>query len=200
MRAFIVALAALAIVVLGLSVYLGPDDLKNCTNIPSDVGQCKKVDAIVAVSGGDTAARTDEAVRLYKSGWAPYIIFSGAAKDTTGPSNAEVMKTQAVQSGVPATDIFIDSFSNTTKENAEDTGVIISKNKFDSIILVTSKYHQRRASLEFNRTMGDTVKVVNHPVSSDNQWSSVWWLTPVGWYLAISEFLKTIVFYLGGTV
>ena len=200
MRAFFVAIAAIAIVILGLSVYLGPDDLRNCTNIPSGVGQCKKADVIVAVSGGDTTARTEEAVRLYKSGWAPYIIFSGAARDTSGPSNAEVMKSHAVESGVPATDIFIDSFSNTTKENAEDTESIISKNKFKQVILVTSKYHQRRAALEFNRALHESVTIVNHPVASDNQWSSVWWLTPVGWYLAVSEFLKIVVFYLGGTV
>lgn len=200
MRALFVAIAAVAILILGLSVYLGPDDLRNCPNIPSGTGQCKKSDVIVAVSGGDTTARTNEAVQMYKAGWAPYIIFSGAARDTTGPSNAEVMKNQAIAAGVPASDIFIDSFSNTTKENAEDTKVIITKNKFERAILVTSKYHQRRAALEFNRALGSSVTIVNHPVASDNQWSSVWWLTPVGWYLAVSEFLKIIVFYLGGTV
>ncbi|MDN5835615.1 MAG: YdcF family protein [bacterium] len=190
----------MAILILGLSVYLGPDDLRNCPNIPSGAGQCKKSDVIVAVSGGDTTARTDEAVERYKAGWAPYIIFSGAARDTSGPSNAEVMRDQAVQAGVDSSDIFIDSLSNTTKENAEDTESIIKRNGFKRIILVTSKYHQRRASLEFKRVLGPEVTIINHPVASDNQWSSVWWLTPVGWYLAISEFLKVIVFYIGGTV
>ena len=42
-------------------------------------GDCRKADAIVVVSGGDTNARTDEAIKLYKEGWAPLIVVSGAA-------------------------------------------------------------------------------------------------------------------------
>src|SRR5690349_5846330 len=80
--------------------YLGPDDLQRCTPRPTN-GDCKAADAIIAVSGGDTIARTSEAVALYEKGWAPLLIFSGAAADISGPSNALAMKRYAVENGVP---------------------------------------------------------------------------------------------------
>ena len=82
-----------AVVIVGLSHYLSPDDLKDCPRPGS--GQCQKAGAIIVISGGDTEARTAEAVKLYQAGWAPTIILSGAAADKSGPSNAAAMRKQA---------------------------------------------------------------------------------------------------------
>jgi uncharacterized SAM-binding protein YcdF (DUF218 family) len=186
-------------VVLGLSLYLGPNDLASCSGHPSGVKPCQAANAIVAVSGGDTAARTREAITLYQNGWAPKLIFSGAAQDKSGPSNAEVMSREAKAAGVPSTDIITEEYSETTKQNAEKTQTIFEKNNISSVIVVTSAYHQRRAGLEFAKRSGSAVTVRNHPVASDNQWSIWWWLTPTGWYLAVTEFFKILAFYIGGT-
>lgn len=196
-KSMIAILVAAVIVVIGLSIYLSPNDLSGCGAQPSEKQGCQPADAIVAVSGGDTAARTEEAIRLYKNGWAPKLIFSGAALDKTGPSNAEVMRGQALGSGVPAEDIIIEEYSETTRENAEKTEDILHANNVSSVILVTSGYHQRRAGLEFSKRTG-TIELRNHPVARDKQWSAWWWLTPGGWFLAISEFIKIIAFYIGG--
>jgi uncharacterized SAM-binding protein YcdF (DUF218 family) len=197
-KTIIAIVAALVIIVVGLSIYLAPNDLAKCADHPSSVEGCEMADAIVAVSGGDTPARTAEAIQLYKNGWAPKLIFSGAALDKSGPSNAEVMQSQALGSGVPASDILIEEQGETTRENAEKTENILTDNGISSVILVTSGYHQRRAGLEFNdQTQG--IEVRNHPVATDKQWSAWWWLTPGGWFLAVSEFIKIIAFFIGGT-
>lgn len=177
-----------------LPYYLGPDDLKNCTE-PSIDPACPKVDAIVAVSGGDTNARTDEAIRLYQAGWSDLLIFSGAAIDPSGPSNARAMKSRAIESGVPTGDILIEELSRTTAENAANTSQLIEDRNISQIILVTSGYHQRRASLEFQTRVGDGVAVVNHPIRYDNMWSQFWWLRPGELFLAYSELIKVIAFY-----
>lgn len=197
MKTIATVILAVAIVIVGLSVYLMPDDLAKCESKPTGETSCKKVDAIVAVSGGDTEARTREAIRLYENGWASLLIFSGAAQDKSGPSNAEVMQRQAIAAGVPASAIALEEQGETTKQNAENTQNIFSRYNVQSAILVTSGYHQRRAALEFNARTD--VTVVNHPVAHDNQWSWWWWLTPVGWFLAVSEFIKIIAFYIGGS-
>lgn len=197
MRTFVFGLIAFAIAAAGLTLYLAPDDLRNCT-IPGNQDGCETADAIVAVSGGDTAARTREAIALYKQGWADRLIFSGAAQDKSGPSNAEVMRREARDAGIADDVIITEEYSETTKQNAEKTQSIFERNGIDSVILVTSGYHQRRAGLEFEkRSSGVTVR--NHPVQRDNQWSGWWWATPVGWYLALSEFVKVMLFYVGGT-
>jgi uncharacterized SAM-binding protein YcdF (DUF218 family) len=199
MKTIIAAVAAFAVIVIGLSIYLGPNDLAGCGASPSESGSCQKADAIVAISGGDTTARTGEAIKLYKNGWADKLIFSGAAKDKSGPSNAEAMRREARDAGVPDGDILTEELGETTKQNAENTQAILERNSISSVILVTSAYHQRRASLEFNSRANGAVTIRNHPVSMDNQWSVWWWLTPTGWFLAVSEFVKIIAFYIGGT-
>lgn len=199
MKTIIASVVAFVVIILGLSVYLTPNDLASCDTTPSDVKPCQKADAIVAISGGDTPARVREAVMLYKKGWASKLVFSGAARDKSGPSNAEAMRRIARAEGVPDSDIITEESSETTKQNAENTQNILKRNQISSVIIVTSAYHQRRAGLEFRARANGTVDVRNHPVSSDNQWSSWWWVTPTGWYLAVSEFVKIMAFYLGGS-
>jgi uncharacterized SAM-binding protein YcdF (DUF218 family) len=198
MKIVIAIIVSFVLVVIGLSFYLSPNDLAGCTE-PTSKDPCRKADAIVAVSGGDTLARTQEAIRLYKDGWAPKVIFSGAAQDKSGPSNAEVMRREALRAGIPSDDIITEELSATTKQNAENTRQIFTENDISSVILVTSAYHQRRASLEFRARAESSIQLRNHPVAQDNQWSSWWWATPTGWYLAIGEFIKIMVFHIGGT-
>lgn len=182
-------------IITAISIYLSPNDLKKCKNVES-VGSCSRADAIVVVSGGDTNARTDEAIKLYKQGWASKLIFSGAAADTSGPSNAEAMARRAFQAGVPSEAILTEEFSRTTAENALNTNKFIEEQAISRIILVTSSYHQRRASLEFGAIVGQSVDIVNHPAPVDKQWAGFWWWTTgIGWWLASGELIKIIAFY-----
>jgi uncharacterized SAM-binding protein YcdF (DUF218 family) len=183
-----------------IPLYLGPDDLRGCDlRLPDNAGHCRRADAIITVSGGDTSARTDEAIGLYKNGWAPLLIFSGAAQDTTGPSNALVMKRQAIRQGVPEKAIIIEEHSRTTDENASNVKLIADSQGLRDVVLVTSAYHQRRASLEFKAKFKDTIVMRNHPVARDKQWQALWWLTPSGWWLVGGELTKIVGYYTGAS-
>lgn len=198
-RFLIVAVVGIAILVGGISIYLQPNDLASCEESPVTSGVCKSVDAIVAVSGGDTNARTDEAIRLYKAGWAPALIFAGAAQDKSGPSNAAAMKSRALEAGVSEAAISIEELSETTRENAKNSQQIFSEKGMTSIILVTSGYHQRRASLEFHKQAPD-VSIINRPVAHDQDWSMWWWTGPHGWVLATGELIRIVMFHVGAEV
>lgn len=189
--------AFLALVVFATGAYLQPDDLKKCGETPNSATGCQTVDAVVAISGGDTDARANHAIDLYLDGWANKIIFSGAAQDKSGPSNAETMRTLAIEAGVSAADIIIDGDSETTAQNAENVQKILTENKMNSIILVTSGYHQRRADLEFNKHISGAT-ILDSPVKTDDDWSAWWWTTPRGWQLAGGEIIKIIVFHVTG--
>lgn len=197
MRWLFIVLAFFAVVIIGISVYLQPNDLIPCGTQPDASGDCRKADAVVVVSGGDTDARTEAGVHLYQNGWADTIIFSGAAQDKTGPSNARAMKRQAIQSGVPESNIFIEEDSVNTQQNAEKTRKILSDNNIKRVLLVTSGYHQRRAYLEFQHMSEGTIEVLNRPVEQDHDWGWYWWLTPRGWWLAGGELVKIGAFYSG---
>ena len=185
---FVFGLSALFI-----SAYLSPDDLARCQERPNTSTGCEKADAIIAVSGGKTQVRTAEAIELYQRGWADMLIFSGAALDIDAPSNAAVMRKQALDAGVPASDIFVEEFSKTTRENAEKTNTIVQRKDVQRMILVTSPYHQRRASTEFKNLTEHKIEIVNHPTRNDPDWPWYWWATPKGWWLAGGELVKIVV-------
>ena len=188
----------IAAIIGGISIYLQPNDFMGCTETPlAGSEQCEKVDAIVVISGGDTNARTDEGIKLFENGWADAIVFSGAAQDKTSISNAGAMRLRALNAGIPDNSIFIEEEGATTQENAANTHTIFTENGFSKIMLVTSGYHERRATLEFKRSNPD-VTVLSHPLLQDKDWSFFWWLTPRGWWLAGGEVAKTIAFYVDG--
>lgn len=189
---------ALVLLIAAISAYLQPNDFIGCGDKPeAGSAKCLKADAIVVVSGGDTNARTDEGIKLFHNGWASSIIFSGAAQDKSGPSNAAAMRLRAVQAGVPTGSIYVEERSATTEENALNTHEIFNDKNFQSVILVTSGYHQKRAALEFKKE-NRGITVLNHPLLKDKDWSFWWWTTPRGWWLAGGEVVKTIIFYAGG--
>ena len=190
---------ALAVAIVSISFYLQPNDFIGCSEAPSEsAGKCGVADAIVVVSGGDTKARTDAGIRLFNEGWASTLVLSGAAQDKSGISNAAAMKLQAETAGIPASAIIIDEDAANTQENAENTQSILKEHDFKEVILVTSGYHQRRASLEFNK-QSDGVVIRNYPVVSDEDWGWYWWLTPRGWWLAGGELAKIIALHIGVT-
>lgn len=198
MKWMIGIIAAYFIAVAGISLFLAPDGLLRCGDSPSQVAGCQSADAIIAVSGGDTTARAQLAIDLYQKGWAPLVIFSGAAEDKSGPSNAEVMRQQALDQGVPEKAILVEEQSATTHQNAQNTSDILTDLKIEDAVVVSSSYHMKRTVLEFHKRAPD-INFRAHPINSDNQWSVWWWTTPNGWYLALSEVAKIIVVYMGGS-
>jgi uncharacterized SAM-binding protein YcdF (DUF218 family) len=178
---FLVLVAAGLIVgFFGLGFWLSPQN------------HLQRSDAIVAVSGGETQSRALEAVKLYKQGYAPIIVFSGAAQDTSGPSNAAAMRRLAMDSGVPSDSIEVEEKSQNTAENAEDTAPLVRSLNAGSIILVTSPYHQRRASIEFGRVLGSQVKIINHSAPDQTWRRSHWRATPYSFALTVSELQKAL--------
>lgn len=194
---FVIPIVFIALI-LGATLYLQPSNFRGCSDKPLENTSCGKADAIVVVSGGDTQARTAAGISLYKNGWADALIFSGAAYDKSGPSNADAMRSQALEAGVPAHAISVDEAAESTLQNAINTKSIFQQNNYHDVILVTSGYHQRRASLEFGK-VADSVTIRNYPVTQDSDWGWYWWMTPKGWWLAGGELVKIIASYMGLT-
>lgn len=168
--------------IFGVAFYLSPQD------------PLQKSDVIVVISGGQTSSRAERGIELYKQGYAPKLIFSGAAIGT-GPSNARQMRQQALRAGVPDQDILTDEIAETTYQNAVKTKSIVDQLSAKQILLVTSPYHQRRSSITFQRVYGNDYRILNES-AFDNRWSKVaWWATPFGVSITISELIKVGYIY-----
>lgn len=197
-KILLASLILFLLIAFAITLYLGPDALRFCSSpVANATDNCSSVDAIVVISGGDTVARTNEAIALYKKGWAPIMIFSGAAADKTGPSNAKAMQTQAIDAGVAGKNTIIEEKSDTTNQNAEFVMDIVKNQGYKSIILVTSAYHERRALLQFEHYAvvpnAPKINIRPHPVPEDKDWNRFWWLTPWGWSLATNEIIKGVI-------
>ena len=81
-----------------------------------------------------------------------------------------------------------------TVENAIETSEWIRKNNVKSIRLVTSNYHIPRSLEEF-RSLNPQVKIIPHPVYSENV-SPQWWKNGGSFYLIASEYNKFLYVYL----
>ena len=159
----------------------------------------EKVDAIVAISG-DTGARADTAITLWKAGWAPIIVFSGAAIDPESVSSAEIMRREALRQGVPENAVLVEGASTTTEENAAEVAKLMTGRKLRSAILVTSPYHQRRAAYEFHRAFDPRGLVFrNHP-ANDSEWNAfLWWRQEPVRSRTLLELVKLGAVYLSQT-
>ena len=75
-------------------------------------------------------------------------------------------------------------------ENAHKTKEIIKN--VNSVILVTSDYHQRRVYREFKKVLNSDMKIINSP-AKDKYWGrKSWFLSPYGWWISITEPLKLL--------
>lgn len=170
------------LVVFGLGSWLDYDQMSSCSTTPTPSGDCEKADVIVAISGGDTSARTAKAVELYKDGFANNLIFSGAAADPSSPSNAKIMARDAEEAGVPPSAISLDETSQDTSENATNVAKILKEHGWTNVILVSENYHLRRAYTDFVKADAQASFRTTAAKKQD-----FWWITPRGWILIAEE-------------
>src|SRR5581483_7635107 len=115
----------LIVILILLSIVLfyqlkGPHRLLGWYLSPSD--KLTQADAIVVVSGDND--RTKHAIELYKQGYAPKIIFSGAASDGQ-TSNAFAMALEASHAGILKGAMILEEKATNTYENAHYSKEII---------------------------------------------------------------------------
>lgn len=156
-----------------------------------------RADAIVVLSG-DYGARLEQGVELYRQGYAKWLILVGGGQQGSPPA-AEVMRQQAAEMGVsPARMLTVDR-STSTHEDAMYTRELMVRQGLKSAILVTSPYHERRASLTFARTFqGTGISVASYPVQDDQWHPDSWWKNNVTLRLTMIELAKLAYYKLHG--
>ncbi len=112
-------------------------------------------------AGGGFQERVTQAVTLYRAGYAPKLIFSSGYVFTL--REAEVMKAVAIDNGVPADAILLEEAAKNTYDNVRLTKQMLDRNGWNRILLVSSPYHMRRATMTWSKLAPD-VAVVPAPV------------------------------------
>jgi uncharacterized SAM-binding protein YcdF (DUF218 family) len=112
-------------------------------------------------AGGGYQERVKQAVDLYRGGYAPNVIFSSgfvfAFRET------EVMRALAIDNGVPASAIHLETAAVNTYDNVRFSQRLMAEHGWQSALLVSSPYHMRRALLTWRKAAPDR-PVVATPV------------------------------------
>lgn len=95
----------------------------------------------------ESADRLVDAVRLYKLGKAKKILFSGGSGLLLESSfkEADLAKSLLLDLGVKEEDLWIESNSRNTWENAKESEIILKEKRTKSILLITSAFHMKRS-------------------------------------------------------
>ena len=130
---------------------------------------------------GSGADRLTSALWLYRAGRVRRILISGGSGAVLAKAHTEAndLATLLRLAGVPNSAILLEDKSRNTRENALFTKQLVAAMpELDTLILVTSAFHQRRA-------LGCFAKVGLHPIpfpagyrSADRRASPDYWLVP----------------------
>lgn len=142
----------------------------------------QSADAIVVLAGGK--GRVEEGVRLYKSNRAEYLVFVGVDPTVV---KSDLYRQEA---GSPsAKNVILENASRNTLENSIYGRDVILKNGINSILLLTSRYHLKRASILFRNSLPKNITIIPYPVDSVNLKES-WWSHSRSFTLLFREFYK----------
>jgi len=168
----------------------------------------QKADAIVVLAG-TSMDRPLEAADLFKEGYAPRIVLTHrmpeasyetlAARGVIVPAEANEQREILVRLGVPVNAIVLPlRVHDNTAQEAQTFRDLALKNRWRRILVVTSKYHLRRAGFAIRREMGGTgVEVEMHGTRYDDADPDRWWTTRRDLRWVLDEGAKLIAYELG---
>jgi len=141
-------------------------------------------DLIHVLGGG--VERLDYAVALYRQGYSPRLFI-------TGGQSAVLYKTYAISQGAHPADIQpAKSWAMSTYQEAlELKRYVDNEPTIQSVIIVSSPYHMRRAQWSFTQVLGNRVKLQFAPVPfAQSRHQERWWMAAGTRKSVITEYLK----------
>ena len=168
----------------------------------------QKSDAIFVLAG-TRLERQFEAMDLYKEGYAPLVVLSPGRPEAGEallrqrgirfPSEVELERDVLVQLGVPSAAILAtNGFVDNTAQEANLLRAMVTARHWRRVIVVTSKYHTRRAAFALRRGLeGTGAEVVMRATRYDPSDPARWWRRRSDFRFASNEWQKLIAYRLG---
>lgn len=168
----------------------------------------QRSDAIFVLAG-TRAERLLEGADLYKEGHAPVIVLSPGRPEPGEhllrqrgirfPSNVELERDVLLQMRLPPAAILAtEGYVDNTAQEANLLRALVKAHGWRRVIIVTSKYHTRRAAFAFRRGLeGTGAQVVMRASRYDASDPARWWRYRADFRFASSEWQKLLAYRLG---
>lgn len=169
----------------------------------------ESADAILVLGGSHTySERTQKAAELFKKGVAPRIFLtddgeqSGWSKtEKRNPPFVELARNSLISKGVPAGSIEI--LEPQVTGTIYEARILSEKAKtanLNSVLIVTSAYHTRRALATFQTVFAANnqqieLGVTSPPTGEQTPPPDRWWLSRFGWQFVAGEYVKSIAYW-----
>jgi len=138
---------------------------------------------------GGSLDRVDYGVELYHRAYAPRFFITGC--------DCIAYEERAMGGGVRPEDLSLDlSWSTTTYEEALELRRLLEEDpSIQSVIIVSSPYHMRRAQWAFQKVLGERARLQFAPVPFEmSSLEQRWWTDAGSRKMVVKEYLK-ILFY-----
>ena len=169
----------------------------------------ERADAIFVLGGSSVyVERTQKAAELFKNGVSEKILLTddgergGWSKlEKRNPPFAELARNELVKLGVPAENIEILQPQVTgTIYEARNLAEAVKTKNLNSVLIVTSAYHSRRAFWICDKILKENNLAVSLGVDSPETGIQTpppqfWWLTPQGWNFVAGEYMKSLLYW-----
>ncbi len=161
--------------------------------------------AFIVVLSGDSPARALGGWELYRQGLAPTILLTqptrGAAelalerKGIRYPEFTEIDRKTLLELGVPEKRILLLSErADSTLSEARLTRAFFGNEPPQRILLVTSRYHSRRAKMTFQQVFGSATEILSAPTAYDDFDPDRWWQSRNGIRNLVFEYEKGLLY------
>jgi len=168
---------------------------------------------VIFLPGTSQSAITEHAARLYREGYAPFVLPAGmysgkwgrfASEKIDNPRYAGEYATDfaycrhiLLENGVPESAILCEDRSTNTGENAEFSARVLREAvmKVRRAILCCQAFHARRAFLSYTRFFPDT-EILVAPTETQGIRKEDWFLHETGYRRVMSELMKCGSYFL----
>lgn len=121
-----------------------------------------KSDAAVVITGG--SGRIEHGIEVLKSGQAQRLLIAGADPSVT---KKDLIRRLGGSKRLVNCCVDLGSESVDTRSNAEEAQRWLVKHDYDSLRLITSDWHMRRARYEFRKVLGSDYRLVVDAVRTE---------------------------------
>ena len=161
---------------------------------------------LIVVLGGSPAVRAMAAADYFEEGLAPLVFLSrggleeaelvkGMNLEDTG--NWGLTRKILLERGVPPDKIIMDAVHvDSTLDEARRVKIFLDGRARTKLLLVTSRYHSRRAAAIFRGILGDRAEVISLPSKYDPFDPDNWWRHRTMAKRAVLEFQKMFLWSL----
>lgn len=197
-----IKIAGVIVVLLLVMVLFRIEILKSLGSFLVCENELKPVTYTFVLSGGPWD-RGNEAVRIFKKGFADTLVCTGENIPADfkalglGMLESEITQKNMLNQQVPSSNILLVKKGTSTQEESDAILQFCKSRKVKEAIVLSSKFHTRRIKQVFKKRFeAEGIKIIVHGAPSSQYNEMAWWQNEYGLIALNNEYIKQVYYLL----